>query len=216
MESLCLRLLVATYFYSLLTPGFILGFNFNYYFQSKSQYLSTVGHSYVQYPSFGLWYSYVFVFSTANLLLWCHLIIHHLPRSLALIAIHTRALVTWTYTPPGLISTFHPAPYLYTSMSNSNPYPSSINSPTSGCSPFYHFFCSILHIIHFCNNYLLHLVIYNLTHILGRIRPHFDLYLVIQGHSLLLYYTVSCTGFLFRLVQFFKISILIHLLTGRV
>ena len=105
---------------------------------------------------------------------------------------------------------------LYTSMSNSNPYPSSINSPTSGCSPFYHFFCSILHIIHFCNNYLLHLVIYNLTHILGRIRPHFDLYLVIQGHSLSLYYTVSCTGFLFRLVQFFKISILIHLLTGRV
>ena len=126
MESLCLRLLVATYFYSLLTPGFILGFNFNYYFQSKSQYLSTVGYSYVQYPSFGLWYSYVFVFSTANLLLWPYLIIHHLPRSLAKIAIHTRALVTWTYTPPGLISTFHPAPYLYTSMSNSNPYPSSM------------------------------------------------------------------------------------------
>ena len=84
-----------------------------------------------------------------------------------------------------------------------------------GCFPFYHIFCSIFKIIHFCNNYPLHIVIYNLTFILGRIQPYFDLYLVIQGHSFSLYYTVPCTGILFHLVQFFKIPILIHLLRGR-
>ena len=84
-----------------------------------------------------------------------------------------------------------------------------------GCSPFYHIFCSILHIIHFWNNYLLYIVTYNLTYNLGRIRPHFDLYLVIQGHSFSLYYTVSCAGILFHLVQLFQILILIYLLTGR-
>ena len=84
-----------------------------------------------------------------------------------------------------------------------------------GCSPLYHIFCSILHIIYFSNNYLLYIVSYNLIYILGRIPPHLDLYLVFQGHSFSLYYTVSCTGTLFHLVQLFQILILIHLVTGR-
>ena len=104
-------------------------------------------------------------------------------------------------------------------LSNST-FPSSSPYFTTGCfggsSPFYHIFCSIFNIIHFCNNYLLHILIYKLIYVLGRIRPYFDLYLVIQGHSFSLYYTVFCTGILFHLVQLFKILILIHLFRGRV
>ena len=70
--------------------------------------------------------------------------------------------------------------------------------------------------MHFCNNYPFHIVIYNLIYVSGRIRPYSDLYLVIQGHSFLLYYTVPCTGIMFHLVQFFKIPILTHLLRGQV
>ena len=99
-----------------------------------------------------------------------------------------------------------------------NTFPSSFLLSTGwfgGCSPLCHIFCSILHIIYFSNNYLLYIVSYNLIYILGRIPPHLDLYLVFQGHSFSLYYTVFCTGILFHLVQLFQILILIHLVTGR-
>ena len=92
---------------------------------------------------------------------------------------------------------------------SNNTFPSSSPYFTTGwfgcCSPFYYIFCNIFNTIHFFNYYILHILIYKLIYILGRIRPSFDLYLVIQGHSHSLYYTVSGTGILFHLVQVLKI-----------
>ena len=131
------------------------------------------------------------------------------------VAIHTRALVAWIYTPPGEISIFiHLHIYIFHALIQIHTPPLKI-FPLAGCSPLYHIFCTILHIIYFSNNYLLYIVSYNLIYILGRIPPHLDLYLVFQGHSFSLYYTVFCTGILFHLVQLFQILILIHLVTGR-